>query len=558
MPERALNIHPVVDALLSARGITEAARDLFLHPDYERDTHDPFLMPDMERAVERILRAMERNERIAVYTDFDCDGIPAAVIAHDTLQKIGFENFEVYIPHRHNEGYGFHVRAIDELAARGVSLIITADVGTVAHVSVAHAQSIGVDVIVTDHHELGETLPPAYAVINPKRAGYPFPDLCGAATLFKLMYALLIRMREQDAAFAERVPVGWEKWLLDMVGIATVADMVPLVEENRVLARFGLMVLRKSPRPGIQAFCRKLRLDQSRITEDDIGFSIAPRINAASRMDKPELAFRLLATKDVREAEALAGELERLNSQRKGTVASLVKEAKHIARERFADAPCAVLGNPDWKPALLGLAANVLMEERGGVVCLWGRDGNGALKGSCRSDGTVNIIDMFRAAHVESALEEAGGHAMAGGFSVSFEQVHHLPDIFTRAVESARVSVDARSAAHDAELAPEDVGRQLFDALSSLRPFGMGNPKPVFRIPALTVESVRIFGKEQSHTEITARGDRALLRAFDFFRTPDEFTVAPRVGARIDALATIERDLFRNSITLRLVDIVSA
>ena len=547
----------LIDALLHGRGIAPAEREQFLHPDYARDTHDPFLLAGMKDAVGRVLDAVEKKERIAVYSDFDCDGIPAAVVLHDFFQKIGHSELEIYIPHRHNEGYGFHTQAIDMLAQRGVSLIITADVGTVAHAGVDHANALGLDVIVTDHHEIGETLPNAFAVLNPKREGYPFPHLCGAAVAWKLVQATLTEGRARGWAAFTAVPVGFEKWLLDMVGIATVADMVPLVGENRALAHFGLTVLRKSPRVGLAALCRKLRLDQSTLTEDDIGFSLGPRINAASRMDAPELAFRLLATRDMEEAETLASELERMNSKRKGTVASLVKEAKKLAAERFPGSDVTVLGNPEWKPALLGLAANALMEDCGGVVCLWGRDGNGVLKGSCRSDGGVNLAEMFNAAKVSEALEEAGGHAMAGGFSVSHEQVHNLPDVFARAAAEVRKPLADRLP-HDAEVEPAHITHSFLEALATLRPFGVGNPKPIFRIPALTVERVRIFGKEQTHTEIFLRSESRSLRGFDFFRTPDEFTVAPRVGERIDAVVTVERDSFRNDIALRLVDIVQS
>ena len=187
-------ISELVDTLLKARGIVDTERERFLEPDYARDTHDPFLFADMDRAVDRLLAAIAKGERIAIYADFDCDGIPAAVVLHDVLKKIGYDNFEVYIPHRHNEGYGFHTQAIDALASRGVSLIVTVDVGTVAFNGVAHARSLGLDVIVTDHHEPGEQLPDAI-VVNPKRASYPFPHLCGAAVAFKLAQALLTRGR---------------------------------------------------------------------------------------------------------------------------------------------------------------------------------------------------------------------------------------------------------------------------------------------------------------------------------------------------------------------------
>jgi single-stranded-DNA-specific exonuclease len=209
------------------------------------------------------------------------------------------------------------------------------------------------------------------------------------------------------------IPLGWEKWLLDMVGIATVADMVPLMGENRVFASFGLTVLRKSPRPGIHALCRQNRVDQRTLTEQDIGFTIGPRINAASRMDTPELAFELLSTITIATAESLASELEKLNRKRKGVVASMVKEARIKVTDRFPHTSVALVGDPSWKPALLGLAANSVLSGRKGMVCLWGRDASGVIKGSCRSDGTVNVVSVFQATPV---LLEAGGHACAGGF----------------------------------------------------------------------------------------------------------------------------------------------
>ncbi len=556
-------ISDLVQTLLHKRGITDASEiEKFLKPDFVRDMHDPFLLADMEQAVERVLSAIERKEKIVVYADFDCDGIPAAVVMHDFLKKVGHENFEVYIPHRHNEGHGFHKGAIDTLASRGASLIITVDVGITARESAAHARSLGIDVIITDHHEIHGALPEAVAIVNPKREGYPFKDLCGAAVAWKLVQATLARGRARGILSFVRVPLEWEKWLLDMVGIATVADMVPLIRENRALARYGITVLRKSPRVGIHALCRKLRMDQRTLSEDDIGFSIAPRVNAASRMDQSELAFRLLSTTDAKEAEAIASELEKLNAKRKGVVASLVKEAKKLAHERFPEGAIVVLGNPLWKPALLGLAANSIMDERGGAVCLWGRDGNGVIKGSCRSDGSVNIVEMFAAAHVDAALEESGGHACAGGFSVSNEQVHHLPELFARAIDTIGWVVP-EAASYDAEMGLEQVTPALLETLLQLAPFGAANKKPLFKISSVHVESVRVFGKEGNHTEImlaqTLGGFTSQrLRAFDFFRTPDEFTHPPRVGHAVNLLATIERDTWRNSIALRLTDILAA
>ncbi len=558
-------ISDLVRSLLAKRGVV-SPEDIaaFLAPDYLAHTHDPFLMCDMKIAVDRLLRAIAANERIAVYADFDCDGIPGAAILSDFFSKIGYVNFEAYLPHRDREGYGFHAEAIGQLALREVKLIVTVDVGTVAFEGVACANAHGIDVIVTDHHEIAEKLPDAFAVLNPKRAPYPFPHLCGAAVAFKLAQATLIEGRQRGIESFKKIPEGWEKWLLDLVAIATVADMVPLTGENRVLAYWGLSVLRKSPRPGIIALCNELRLKRSELTETDIGFSIAPRINAASRMDEPDLALRLLTTHDAGEAERLAANLESLNASRKGIVAGIVKAARKRVAERYAPADrVVVLGDTAWKPSLLGLAANSIMNDRGGVVCLWGRDANGNLKGSCRSDGAIAIPELFAA--TRDSFLECGGHNASGGFSVSHERAHTLGDDLARAASSlsdASVApmLDDASAAHDATITLREVSWPLLRDVSRLAPYGIGNPKPIFRISGAIVSSVKNFGKEKNHVEMILACDESVMsiRAFDFFRTMEDFSHAPAAGMRPHILATLERDTFRQParLALRIVDVL--
>ena len=555
----------LVRELLSKRGITlEEEVERFLHPRYEEDTHSPFLLQNIDQAVARVLNAIENNERIAIYADFDCDGIPGAALLSDFFKKIKYDNVEVYIPHRDREGYGFHLEAIDELSESGVQLIITVDVGTNAVAAVLHAKEKGIDCIVTDHHEiLGEL--PACIVLNPKfpstssgQVAYPFPDLCGAAVAFKLVQAMLGEGKKRTIESFAKITDGWEKWLLDLVAIATVADLVPLVGENRVLAHYGLRVLRKSPRMGLVALCNRLRLRKSELTEDDIGFSIAPRINAASRMDEPEFAFRLLTTHDREEAEKIAAHLEELNARRKGVVSGIVRQAKKIVRERFRpEEKIVAFGNPEWKPALLGLAANSIMEARGGLVCLWGRDAEGRLKGSCRSDGSISVVDLFTSAR--DAFVEFGGHEKSGGFSVSHDRVHTLHESLAAAGE--KLAGDAREIevrSHDAIIALSEITRPLLEEVSTLAPFGIGNPKPLFSIAALTVSSVKRFGKDQNHLEVVVSCARTgiSMRAFDFFRSPEDFTAAPQIGNRARLLASVERDTFRGGLALRLADVL--
>lgn len=546
--------------LLKKRGITRDSEiAAFLAPDYSVHTHAPELFHDMDVAVARLFLAIERNERIAVYADFDCDGIPGAAILSDFFAKIDYKNVEVYLPHRDREGYGFHTDAISQLTERGVSLIITVDVGTAAIEAVRFAKEKGADVIVTDHHEILDVLPDAVAVLNPKIAPYPFPHLCGAAVAFKFAQAALRAGKKSGIERFMGVSDGWEKWLLDLVAIATVADMVPLIGENRALVHWGLNVLRKSPRPGINALCAALRLHRENLTEDDIGFSIAPRVNAASRMGEPTLALRLLTTKDRAEADDLAKQLEKLNASRKGVVAGIVREARKRVSERYRDEQkVVVLGDPDWKPALLGLAANSIMNDRGGAVCLWGRDANGVIKGSCRSDGEISVVELFEAA--SHAFIEYGGHSASGGFSVAPESIHTLPEALEAAAHTLEKKDGKEEVSHDAHITLRELSWALYKDVSRLAPFGIGNPKPVFRILSAQIQGVKRFGKEKNHVEVSLISvDLASsARAFDFFRAPEDFTHAPVEGQPAAIIATIERDSFRGGLALRIIDVLPA
>ena len=561
-----MEISELVRTLLGKRGIaTQEEMAAFLNPEYGT-LHDPMLLSDMDKALARFFGALERGERIALYTDYDCDGIGSAVVLSDFLKRTGYENVEVYMPHRDIEGYGFHPAAVEELAARAAKLIITADVGIAAVQAVARAREFGVDVIITDHHEAMGKIPDAIAVVNPKlpstssgQEKYPFAHLCGASVAFKFVQAALAEGKKRNLEKFIAVPAGWEKWLLDVVALATIADMVSMTGENRVLVHWGLQVLRKSPRPGIQALCEVARIRQREITEDDIGFSLAPRLNAASRMDHPDLAFKLLTTNDRVEAASIARQLEQLNNQRKGVVAGIVKQAKKRARERFgARSPLTVLGDTAWKPALLGLAANSVMGERGGVVCLWGRDAGGALKGSCRSDGSVSLVDLF--ANASDVFEQFGGHAHAGGFTVSSERVHTLQEDMLIAVKTATSAPVALTSESDATLLLSAISHTLMEDISRLSPFGVGNPKPVFLVAEAIVTQVKRFGKEQNHIEVMleCRTSGRSIRAFDFFKGPEHFTYPPAQGQSAKLLATLERDTFRGGLALRIVDVLRA
>lgn len=540
----------LIPDLLRARGIAEgdeAAR--FLAPEYERDSHDPFLLPDMGVSVERIMSAAKNGEKIAVWSDYDCDGIPGGVMLAEFLRSLGL-SVRHYIPHRHEEGYGLNIEGIDELAEQKISLIITVDLGSSDVEPIAHAKKKGIDVIVTDHHIVPSVLPAVFALINPKRSGntYPFNGLCGAGVAWKLVQAILSKNRPEG--FAE----GREKWLLDLVGIATLSDRVPLRDENRMLARFGLLVMRKNRRPGLAALLRMLRIEPRGLTEDDIGFMVGPRINAASRMGRPETAAQLLATQNVEEAGEFAQMLQSLNNERKGVVAATVKEAKRrIVESEALKKGIIVMGNPDWRPGILGLVANSLAEAEKKPVFLWGREGGTIIRGSCRSDGSVNVVELMRTAG--DIFLDFGGHMFSGGFSLAEEKIFELAPRLATAYEALRAKQgETPHIVLDRELPLEEIAFASRD-LMKLAPFGEGNAKPLFLLPGVSIAGVKMFGKTNNHLEITLTRADKKVSAISFFNTPDSFEKRPEVGGKVDIVGHVEKD-WGGRPRVRVVDII--
>lgn len=544
--------------LLYHRGVrgSDEAR-AFVSPNYDTHRHDPFLMKDMDKAVDRIAKAIEEKEHIVVFSDYDADGGPGGVVLHDLLKKVGHTNFENYIPDRHGEGFGLNETAIDEFATRKTKLIITVDCGITDAFELNAATAHGIDVIVTDHHTPPEELPKAYAILDPKQVdcAYPFKELCGAGVAFKLTEGFIARHGEKFG-----IQKGWEKWLLDLVGIATLSDMVSLTGENRVFASYGLTVLRKTRRPGLLKLFSRMRMYRNGISEDDITFMVTPRINAASRLGKAEDAFRLLATDDDAEAGMLAEKLDKINDERKGIVAALVKELKHVAKERVEGKRVLVIGNPDWRPSLLGLAANSLVEEYNMPVFLWGRDGSDCIKGSCRGPEGVNVVSLMRVAAKEGVLDDFGGHHEAGGFRVAEGKVHLLPESLEKAYEAVMFEPQSEPKNFvDQILSIEDVTMQTYRTVASLAPFGVGNEKPIFLFKSVPIASVRVFGKQNNHLEISfQKFDDTFLKAIGFFTKPDSYGALLEAGKVIDLVASFELSNFngRSELRLRIVDIV--
>jgi single-stranded-DNA-specific exonuclease len=593
---KLVGFSPLLAHLLHHRGLKDSEiAGKFISPEYIRDTHDPFLLKDAEKAAERIIQAIQNDECIAIYSDYDADGIPGAVIWHDFFTRIGFKNFSIYIPHRHDEGFGLNIDAVDHLALHdAVELLITVDCGISDVEPVKRANELKMDVVITDHHEPPvssltgrESLPPAFAIIDHKQIDckYPDKDICGSGVAFKLIQAILKKNKEKESGSKEYKPIflkdGYEKWLLDMVGIATLSDMVPLVGENRVFAYYGLQVLRKSPRKGLVRLLEKLKIAQRHLTEDDIAFMVTPRINAASRMGLPMDAFSLLAADNDADARKFADHLDAINNERKGVVASLVKEVKKTLHGRHghdvATFPSViVLGNPEWRPSLLGLVANTCAGEFSRPVFLWGRDGDNAIKGSCRSEGQSNVVELMRAVPA-GVLTQFGGHRYSGGFAVANESVHFLEKYLNEAQgkitndknqvtnksqnssSETKDSIEDAGEMIDAELSIDDLDWNLQKDINKLAPFGTGNPKPVFLFKKVSPESVRRFGKGNEHIELTFKKKNGVkIPAISFFGVENEWAKNVEANKPVDLVASVEKSMFRGraELRLRVVDVV--
>ena len=541
------------------RGLSGEAREKFLRPVFD-ENHDPFLIHEMDKAVARIFSAIEKKEKIIIFSDYDADGIPGAVILHDFFKKIGYANFENYIPHRVLEGFGLNDAAIDGFAKDNAKLIITIDCGTANIAEAKNIKKLGMDLIIIDHHlptliDMKEILPTAVAVLNHKRAASAYPEsiLCASGLCYKLVQAFL---QKHGAQFG--VKAGWEKWLLDMVAVATVSDMVPMIGENRIFTKYGLTVLQKSPRPGLQKLLSIIKVNQKTITEDDVSFMISPRVNAASRMGVPTDAFRMLVETDAAQAGAYAEHLNKINDERKVVVAQIVKEIKKQWKQIDPEKKRKVLvtGNPDWRPSLLGLIASSLMDEHDGPVFLWGRGEGETLKGSCRADAASDVVALMR--ECAEHFTEYGGHAKSGGFAVKPDHVDTLRDALEAAYVKLAKPQSEKELAADAVLSIDDITGELTDAVSMLAPFGMDNPKPVFLFQRATPSDVKMFGKKKDHLKLEFKQSNGrMVSAIAFFSSPEKFSAHIEAGMPLSLYANLEKSFFlgRPEIRLRIVDI---
>ena len=523
----------------------------FLSPDWDRDLLDSAKIKGIKESVKRIKEAVEKKEKIIIYADYDCDGIPGAVILNDFFEKLNYRNFSIYIPHRHNEGYGLNMAAIQKFIKEKVSLLITVDIGITNLEEIKFAEENGINVIVTDHHlpilddEAKQILPKAFSIINTKQIGDKSEEkfLCGASTAWKLVNAFLNKYRKEFG-----IGEGWEKWLLDMVGIATIADLVPLKNENRLLAKYGLAVLKKTRRPGLLKIFSNSKINQRKINEDDIAFGIAPRINAASRMSEPIYAFYALLQNE--EAVNFANELENYNKARKQET----RDAETVIDyEKFQEEKIILIGDEKWTPGIIGLVASKVCETVKKTTFVWGTgEDKNILKGSVRAgeDG-YNVVEIMT--ECQYLLENFGGHEMAGGFAIHKNNLNKFQNFLKKyEVEKRENKLEEnqkiKKIHEHIDIKISNINKKLFDEIKIFAPFGMGNEKIIFKIKLNKNDflEARRFGKNKEHLEISLNG----VRGIEFFA--NEEREKELLNQKVFFI-NLEWDNFKGDIVMRFV-----
>jgi len=511
------HLHPLLVQTLYNRGVTDPCEVAdFLKP--HTDRANPFVLQGMNEAVTRIRRALRAGERIAVYGDFDADGVTATAILVQTLQALGAEA-QPYIPDRHDEGYGLKNKALTALARAGVTLVVTVDCGIRAFEQVAHARTLGLDVIVTDHHALGHGLPGAVAVIDPQRdaAGSDSPEKCsdalsGSGVAYRLAQALL-RSQLQTPVTEHPVPLE-EQDLVDLVALGTVADLVPLRGQNRVLVRQGLERINAMERLGVRALCERAGLRPGAVTATSIGYVLGPRLNAAGRLSHAQKAYQLLMTEDPDEAARLAYDLDTLNRERQ----KLTREVEDKAREMLsgvADEACLLFAAaPDFPAGIAGLVAGRLTDEfyRPTVIV---EVGETLSRGSARSIAEFHVTEALDAC--DDLLVRHGGHAAAGGFTVANDQLEHLAERLQEIATDQLSGLDLMpTLSVDAEAELSMMSWDLLHTLSQLEPCGWANRQPLFVSRSARVYGHRGVGKESRHLKLTISDGLATWDAIAF------------------------------------------
>ncbi len=482
--------------ILKGRGYTNAQIDEFLQPSYDDSLADPFLLPDMKKAVKRIFKAIDKKQKVVIYGDYDIDGITASSLLVDFFSWVGLE-VSVYIPDRFEEGYGLNADAIETLKKQNVDLVISVDCGVTAVKEANLAKKLKLDLIITDHHEPPKALPTsASAIINPKLrdSKYPFKELAGVGVAFSLVRALIFT---KPKLFTK----GREKWLLDLVALGTICDVVPLIGENRVLASYGLIVMKKTPRPGLKALADISNTNLSQLQETDLGFRFGPRLNAAGRLEHAKTALNLLLCQDSTQAKVLAEQLNDLNRQRQQQTQEIFDSANKQAK-KMASNTILVLSDPGWSSGIIGIVASRIAERWHKPTILLQITDDQA-KGSARSYGDFSIIDALK--DCEDILDKFGGHAFAAGMSLKTHNIQLLSHRLNNyAIKN--INIESLMPRIKIDLAFNELSPDLnhIKSIDNLRPHGNDNPRPLLASKFEMIDK-RLIGQDNSHIKFRFR-----------------------------------------------------
>ena len=532
------------EQILEARGLSDGAIDEFLHPDYNKG-HDPFLLPDMQRAVDRLVQARERQEHITIYGDYDIDGLTATTVLLDAFSKFGFRFVETFIPNRFVEGYGMTVEAVERIAQTGATLIVTVDCGSLSEDPIKRAKELGVDVIVTDHHNVASVQPPAVAVINPKRLLrdypkryrnfiltkqtkakplYPFIDLPGVGVAFKLVQALQTRL--------DGLGMGQEKWLLDLVALGTVCDVVTLTDENRTHVYWGLKVLAKTRRPGLKALMAVSSVEPEKVNARSLGFALGPRMNAAGRLETAKYAQDMLLAQKSDVALELAQKLDEMNVARRADQDIIYKAACEQSA-KYQDDPVLVLSHPKWNHGIVGIVAAKILEKYKKPTYVLQEMGEES-KGSARSYGDFSAADAIRAS--DDIITKGGGHKLAAGVTLPTNNI----DAFRKRVNEYFLSLDLPpQLPHllfkaDVEVTDlSEMNEELVSQIAQLEPFGNGNAEPVVAMQNALVVNVRQMGASGQHLKLAVQDAAGKVLELLAFNAPAEWVCRPGERVRV-------------------------
>lgn len=515
---------------------------LFLEPT-RNDFHDPFLITDMEIAVNRILKAIENKENITIYGDYDVDGITSITVLKSFLQDIGVD-VATYIPNRLNEGYGLNKNAIEKISQEGCQLMITVDCGISGLEEIEYANKLGIETIITDHHEPGNELPKAIAIIDNKRkdSKYPFRELAGVGVVFKLIQAIGIKLELKEERYLK---------YLDIVCIGTISDIVPLVDENRVIAKLGLMLVQQTRNIGLQSIINSS--GYSKIDSNTISFGVAPRINACGRMGHAEEALQLLLSKNINEVSDLTRKLNRHNTLRQEIEKKISKEViEKIETENLENSKAIIVGGKDWHHGVIGIVASKItdMYFKPSILLSFEEDGVG--KGSGRS---IPGFDLHKALiNCQDLIGKFGGHSMAVGINVKEDKLDEFRKKFEKVAEQEKIDEIIPVINIDAKIDLNDINKEMVESLKILEPFGEANKMPVFVFRELKIDSIRALS-EGKHLKLTLKDNNNIINAIGF--NIGHLSEDYRIGDKVDVVGVLEINSFNgvDSMQINIRDI---